>query len=105
MVTTAIIEAGGRQFLVTRGSVFTIEKSRLRTTGNTITFDKVLLADDGTTTSIGTPYVQGVMVSAELIGEGRGRKITVIRYRPKSRHFVKRGHRQPYIKVRVTNIT
>ena len=72
--------------------------------GEKVTVDKVLLVDDGKETKVGAPYVVGAKVSAELIEEGRAKKVTVIRYRQKSRHFVKRGHRQPYAKVRITGL-
>ena len=70
--------------------------------GKEITFDKVLLTDDGSETKVGAPYISGAKVSAELIEEGRAPKVTVIRYRQKSRYFKKKGHRQPYTKVRIT---
>jgi len=101
MAKIAIIETGGKQYLVTMGSVLDVEKLPVAKDKN-ITFDKVLLIDDGSDTKVGTPYVSGAQVSAELIEEGRAKKVTVIRYRQKSRHFVKRGHRQPFNKVRIT---
>ena len=101
MAKIAIIETGGKQYLVTMGSVLDVEKLPVAKDKN-ITFDKVLLIDDGSDTKVGTPYVSGAQVSAELIEEGRAKKVTVIRYRQKSRHFVKRGHRQPFTKVRIT---
>ena len=72
--------------------------------GDKITFDKVLLTDDGSETKVGSPYINGAKVSGELLEQGRADKVTVIRYRQKSRHFVKRGHRQPYSKVRITQL-
>ena len=70
--------------------------------GDKIIFDKVLLVDDGTETKIGAPYVSGAKVSAEIVEQGREAKVTVIRYRQKSRYFKKKGHRQPYSKIRIT---
>jgi len=103
MAKIAIIETGGKQYLVTNDSVLTVEKLPA-VKGDKVTFDKVLLVDDGKETKVGAPYVVGAKVSAELIEEGRAKKVTVIRYRQKSRHFVKRGHRQPYAKVRITGL-
>jgi large subunit ribosomal protein L21 len=103
MAKIAIIETGGKQYLVTQGSVLDIEKlADAHTEGDKITFDKVLLTDDGSNTTVGAPYVSGAKVSAELVEEGRDAKVTVIRYRQKSRYFKKKGHRQPYAKVRIT---
>ncbi|OGG80089.1 50S ribosomal protein L21 [Candidatus Kaiserbacteria bacterium RIFCSPLOWO2_01_FULL_54_13] len=103
MAKIAIIETGGKQYLVTKDSVLSIEKlSDSSKAGEKLTFDKVLLVDDGSETKVGSPYIDGAKVSAELVEEGRAKKVTVIRYRQKSRHFVKKGHRQPYAKVRIT---
>ena len=101
MAKIAIIETGGKQYLVTNDSVVTVEKLPVPK-GGKVTFDKVLLVDDGKETKVGAPYVSGAKVSGELLEEGKGKKVRVIRYRQKSRHFVKRGHRQPYTKVRIT---
>ncbi|RJQ33926.1 50S ribosomal protein L21 [Candidatus Parcubacteria bacterium] len=101
MAKIAIIETGGKQYLVTQDSVLDIEKLPVEK-GGKITFDKVLLTDDGSETKVGNPYLSGAKVSAELIEEGRAPKVTVIRYRQKSRYFKKKGHRQPFTKVRIT---
>lgn len=102
MSKIAIIETGGKQYVVTKDSVLNVEKlDGVSEKGDAITFDKVLLTDDGSATKVGSPYIAGAKVSAELIESGRDKKVTVIRYRQKSRHFVKKGHRQPYTKVRI----
>jgi len=103
MAKIAIIETGGKQYVVTQDSVLNIEKlDGVTEKGEKITFDKVLLTDDGSETKVGAPYVSGVKVAAELIEAGRDKKVIVIRYRQKSRYFKKKGHRQPYTKVRIT---
>lgn len=103
MAKIAIIETGGKQYVVMQDSVLDVEKlPGVSKAGEKISFDKVLLVDDGSDTKVGTPYVKGATVSAELVEEGMGDKVTVIRYRQKSRYFKKRGHRQPYAKVRIT---
>jgi large subunit ribosomal protein L21 len=103
MAKIAIIETGGKQYVVTQDSVLNVEKIKgADAAGAKITFDKVLLTDDGSKTEVGAPYIAGAKVSAELVENGRGAKITVIRYRQKSRYFKKNGHRQPYAKVRIT---
>ena len=105
MAKIAIIETGGKQYLVTQDSVLNVEKlDGVSEKGEKITFDKVLLTDDGKETKVGKPYVEGAKVSAELIAEGREKKVTVIRYRQKSRYFKKKGHRQPFAKVRITGL-
>jgi large subunit ribosomal protein L21 len=103
MAKIAIIETGGKQYVVTKDSVLDVEKiTGVTGAGAKISFDKVLLTDDGKETVVGAPYIAGAKVSAELMEEGRDAKVTVIHYRQKSRHFKKAGHRQPYAKVRIT---
>lgn len=103
MAKIAIIETGGKQYVITDGSVLKVEKLNggLKS-GDKISFDKVLLTDDGSTIAVGKPYLSGAAVLAELIEEGRNPTVTVIRYREKSRSFKKNGHRQPHMKVRIT---
>ena len=108
MAKIAIIETGGKQYVVTQDSVLDIEKlsasggKGVLQVGAKITFDKVLLTDDGAKTVVGAPYIKGAEVAAELVENGRAEKVTVIRYRQKSRYFKKKGHRQPYATVRIT---
>ena len=103
MAKIAIIETGGKQYVVTKDSVVTVEKlAGAEKAGDKITFDKVLLTDDGAKTQVGTPYIKGAEVTGELVESGRSKKVTVVRYREKSRYFKKKGHRQPFAKVRIT---
>ena len=103
MAKIAIIETGGKQYVVTQDSVLQVEKlANGHKAGDKVTFDKVLLVDDGKETKVGAPYVSGAKVSAEFVAAGRAPKVTVIRYRQKSRYYKKKGHRQPYSKVRIT---
>ena len=103
MAKIAIIETGGKQYVVTKDSVLDVEKITDATkAGDKITFDKVLLTDDGSQTSVGKPYIEGAKVSAELVETGRDKKVVVMRYRQKSRYYKKKGHRQPYATVRIT---
>ncbi len=98
----AIIATGGKQYRVAVGDVLKIEKIKGdHKKGDKITFDKVLLVDNGSDTTIGTPYIDGAAVVATLEEEGRNKKITVIKYKQKSRYFKKNGHRQPYFKVKI----
>lgn len=101
----AVIATGGKQYQVSAGDVLKIEKIKGEfKEGDKISFDKVLLVDDGKDTTIGSPYIAGAKVEAELKEIGRAPKIDVIKYKAKSRYFKKRGHRQPYFKIRITNI-
>jgi len=101
----AVIETGGKQYKIHEGEYFRIEKlGDGMKAGDKIKFDKVLLIDDGKTTKIGNPYIAGKTVEAVLEEEGRAKKVTVIRYKSKSRYFRKKGHRQPYMQVRISKI-
>ena len=105
MAKIAIIETGGKQYVVTQDGVLNVEKiTGVTDAGAKIIFDKVLLIDDGKETKVGAPYIDGAKDKAELVKEGREDKITVIHYRQKSRHFKKSSHRQPYAKVRITDL-
>jgi len=104
----AVIQTGGKQYKVSKGSVLSIEK--LKTTGtdykkgDKVSFDKVLLVDDGQDTTIGTPYIKGAKVDAEIMEIGRARKILVVKYKQKSRYLRRNGHRQPFFRIKISLI-
>lgn len=104
----AVIQTGGKQYKVSEGSLVSIEK--IKTTGieykkgDKLIFDKVLLVDDGKDTTIGTPYIKGAKVDAEITEIGRARKVMVVKYKQKSRYLKRNGHRQPFFKVKITSI-
>ena len=98
----AIIETGGKQYRVQEGDVLFIEKLAVEA-DETVTFDKVL-AITGDTTTFGAPYVEGAKVEAKVVRNGKGKKITVFKYRPKKGSASKKGHRQPYTAVQIEKI-
>ncbi|GAA0483439.1 50S ribosomal protein L21 [Salinibacillus aidingensis] len=98
----AIIETGGKQLKVEEGQEIFVEKLGADA-GETVTFDKVLFVG-GEDTKVGTPYVDGASVTAKVDKEGRGKKITVFKYKPKKNYQRKQGHRQPYTKVVIDKI-
>ena len=103
MAKIAIIETGGKQYVVMQDSVVEVETVKdAAKAGDKITFDKVLLTDDGKETKVGSPYLKGAEVKAELVANGREKKVIVMKYRQKSRYYKKKGHRQPFSKVRIT---
>ena len=101
----AVIETGGKQYVVKPGETLIIEKLPKTKKGEKVTFSKVLLLDDGKNTRIGTPYIAGETVEAEITGEGKGKKITILKYKNKTRYRVKKGHRQPFTKVTIAGGT
>jgi len=101
----AVIETGGKQYLVKTGDVLKIEKLEAEV-GNTITFDKVLMVakDDGSDVKIGTPYIDGATISATVEEQGRSRKLRVTKYKRKIRYKKIFGHRQHFTKVKVGEV-
>ena len=99
----AIIETGSKQYVVQDGDVIYVETLKgHKGVGSKVNFENVLLTADGTDVKVGMPGVSGAKVSGEILEEGRDDKVTVIRYRQKSRYFKKKGHRQPYTKVKIS---
>ena len=98
----AVIETGGKQYKVSEDQVVFIEKLDAEA-GDTVTFDVVAVGtDDGI--KVGTPYVDGAKVSAEVVKNGKGKKIRVATYKPKKGEKRTLGHRQPYTKVQIKSI-
>lgn len=101
----AVIKTGGKQYKVAEGDTLKVEKlSGDFAKGDKVTFDEVLLVDDGSSTKVGAPMVSGAKVEAVFEAAGRAQKIDVIKYRAKSNYYKKRGHRQPFSKVKITKI-
>ncbi|KKQ03904.1 MAG: 50S ribosomal protein L21 [Parcubacteria group bacterium GW2011_GWB1_36_5] len=101
----AVIQTGGKQYKVSKGSLVSIEKIIGEyKKGDKLVFDKVLLVENGKDTTIGTPYITGAKVEAEIAEIGRARKILVVKYKQKSRYLRRNGHRQPFFKVKITGI-
>jgi len=102
----AVIETGGKQYMVSAGDTVKIEKIKGDfKPGDSVVFDNVLLVDNGKdTTTIGEPYIKGASVTAEITKIARAPKVVVIKYKAKSNYFKKRGHKQPFFEVKVLNI-
>jgi large subunit ribosomal protein L21 len=99
----SVIETGGKQYKVSVGDTIKVEKLEGED-GAKIDFDKVLLMSSDKDTKIGEPYLDGAKVSGEILKQGRGKKVTSLRYKPKKRVRVKRGHRQYFTEVKITDI-
>lgn len=105
MTEFAVIQTGGKQYKVKAGDEIKIEKILGdHKEGDKIVFDKVLLVDNGSDTTIGTPYIASAKVSATITKIGRLPKIDVIKYKQKSKYFKKNGHRQPYFQVKIEGL-
>lgn len=101
----AVIETGGKQYKVKSGDVISIEKlSDDYSDGDEVTFDKVLIVDNGKDTTIGTPYIPEAKVLGTLEAAGKGKKVHIMTYKAKSRYVRRKGHRQEYMKVKIKAI-
>jgi large subunit ribosomal protein L21 len=101
----AVIQTGGKQYKVTTGDIVSVEKIiGDYKVGDKVTIESVVLKDDGTTTTLGAPYIKGSTVDATIAEIGRLDKVLVVRYRAKSRYHKKNGHRQPFMSLKIEAI-
>ncbi len=98
----AVIETGGKQYKVNEGDVIYIEKLGVEA-GEKVTF-KVLALSDGENFKVGAPYVEGASVEADVVKNGKGKKLYILKYKSKKNEKKKIGHRQPYTKVQISKI-
>ena len=99
----AVIKTGGKQYRVQQGDVIFVEKIDSQA-DEAVTFEEVLLVNDGDQTRIGAPTVAGAKVEGKVLGQVKGQKIVVYKYKAKKNERKKQGHRQPYTKVEITAI-
>lgn len=99
----AIIETGGKQFAVAPNQTIRVPSMKGEP-GDKVTFDRVLYAAGGDGVHLGAPHVAGASVSAEIVKQGRGPKITVFKYKRRKRYSRKKGHRQGFTELRVTGV-
>jgi len=101
----AIIETGGKQYRVSEGDTLFIEKLADTEAGKEVKFDRVLAVFDGANTKLGAPTVNGAAVSAEVVKNGKAKKVIVFKFKRRKNYKRKQGHRQPYTQVKITAIT
>ncbi|MCK9393191.1 MAG: 50S ribosomal protein L21 [Candidatus Paceibacterota bacterium] len=99
----AVIKTGGKQYKVAPGQKIKIEKIDTLE-GEMVTFDEVLLVGDEKIIDIGTPTIEGATVTAKVIRQDKGEKIVIFKYKPKKRYKVKKGHRQFFTEIEITDI-
>ncbi len=99
----AVFESGGKQHRVSEGEVVRLE--RLATeVGEPVEFGRVLMVARDDDVSVGTPYVDGVSVTGQVVAQGRARKIRVIKFKRRKNYLRRAGHRQHFTDVRITGI-
>jgi large subunit ribosomal protein L21 len=100
----AVIKTGGKQYRVEQGHTLRVEKLEGEK-GTALTFDEVLLVADGEAVKVGAPTIAGAKVSAEIIGQERGEKLIVFKFRRRKAYRRKNGHRQAYTAIKITGIS
>ena len=101
----AVIQTGGKQSLVREGEALKVEQLELEV-GATIDFDVLMVAEeDGSKVQVGKPTVKGGKVTATVLEQGRAKKVSVIKYKPKVRYRRNVGHRQPFTKLSIDKIS
>ena len=98
----AIIETGGKQYVVEAGDKIKVEKLDVKE-GDKVTFDKVLFVS-GDEPKVGAPFVVGAKVEAKVLAQGKAKKVVVYKYKSKKNERKKNGHRQPYTLVEISGI-
>jgi large subunit ribosomal protein L21 len=99
----AVITSGGKQFRVEEGQTLKLEKLTAEV-GSKISFDDVLMFANGDDIKVGLPFVKGVKVAAEVIGQGRHKKIHIMKFRRRKHHQKQMGHRQYFTEVKIEKI-
>lgn len=100
----AVIKTGGKQYRVAQDEVIKVEKLA-GDDGSTIEFSDVLMVGEGESVKVGTPFVAGAKVTAELVQQTRGPKVIAFKKRRRKNSRRKKGHRQDLTMVRIIGIT
>lgn len=105
MSVYAIIEDSGTQIMVREGDVVTVDLRPLGESDKSITWSNVLaVGDQASPAKIGKPFLTGAKVTADIIGEVSGDKLTTVKYSRRKGYRKKIGHRQGFLKVKITSI-
>ena len=99
----AVVLTGGKQYRVQEGDVIYVEKLNADVE-STVELTEVLAVSNGETLTVGAPVVAGAKVVAKVAAQGKAKKITVFKYKPKKDYRKKTGHRQPYTKLVIEKI-
>lgn len=99
----AVIKTGGKQYRVEEGSTLAIERLEGEP-GTKVSFDEVLLVGTEETTKLGRPTLQGAVVGATIVEQGRGKKVIIFKFRRRKNYKRKKGHRQYFTRVRIDSI-
>ncbi len=99
----AVIETGSKQYKVAKDDIILVEKLHFKE-GSPVKLDKILLAKEGSSIHVGTPYLEGSHVICEVLGSVRGDKLIAYKYKRRKSEKKKIGHRQNLLKLKVKSI-
>ncbi len=100
----AVVVTGGKQYRVEQGTKVRVEKLSGEA-GSTVTLDQVLMVGDGSDLLLGARQVVPARVTADIVGQGRGKKVEIIKFRRRKHHMKRQGHRQAYTELKITGIS
>ena len=100
----AVIKTGGKQYRVVPGARLRVEKLDAEE-GAIVEFDQVLLVGEGTDVTVGKPLVDGGLVTAKVLSQGKGKKVTIIKFHRRKNYLRTKGHRQFYTEVEITDVS
>ncbi len=100
----AIIKTGGAQYRVAKDDIIEVQKLPVEV-GDTVDFDEVLAVNSDDDFKIGTPVVEGAKVKGEVLEQGKSDKVIIYKYKAKKDYRKKQGHRQPFTKIKITDIS
>jgi large subunit ribosomal protein L21 len=104
MANLAVIQTGGKQYLVKAGDTLRVEKIE-KAEGEKLSFDPILvMEEDGTGAKVGAPTVKGASVSATIAKHGKADKVYIIKFHAKTRYKRKAGHRQPFTELKIESV-
>lgn len=99
----AVVETGGKQYKTDKGALLKIERLEAEV-GQKVELDRVLLVNDGQAVKVGRPLVAGAKVVAEVVRQGREKKVMSYKYMPRKHSEKIRGHRQYYTQIRILDV-
>ncbi len=99
----AVVATGGKQYRVKEGDVIKVESLKVEA-GDKINLDQVLMLSDGENIEIGKPLLKGKIVSAEVLSNGRRKKVRILKFKRRKHHMKQMGHRQNYTELKITKI-
>lgn len=99
----AVVVTGGKQYRVEQGEWLRVEKLEGEE-GSVVSLDRVLMIADGDSIKVGAPALEGATVTAEIIGQGRGKKVDIVKFRRRKHSRKHQGHRQSYTEIKITSI-